>query len=144
MSMIIKVKRSTAAASEARTKEVELLIKGGRVRGFDYEMAKALENSNVSVFVEDTGPFGEDEGAEIISYSPDQATGVYDTGDGDTFEAADIEDLIVIDKEFGQSGCNWTSFGDNSPSSLFRDAPYYILAGDLSQASKIWETRGFI
>lgn len=135
--MNIKVKECTPKpASEAREK-VTLRIEGGHVSGFTYEMAKALENEDVSIFVADTGPFGEDEKAEIISFDAGQAEGEFDLGGGDKSTPEDIYDIIVIDREFGQSDCNWADFSGEQEN-------VYILAGDLDKAASAWSKAGLI
>lgn len=139
MAMNIKVKEPTQKAetvSEA-AQGVRLTIAKGRVSGFTYEMAKALKGEDVSIFVADTGPFGEDEKAEIISFDASQAEGEFDLGGDDDFKPEDVDDIIVIDKEFGQSECNWASFSEEREN-------VYILAGDLSKAASAWFKAGLI
>ena len=134
--MGIKLVKKT---TEATKQPVTLKITNGRVKGLTYEMAKALIDEDVSVFVEDTGPFGEDEKAEIISYNPksDLVDGEIDLGGGDVSTIEDVSDPIIIDREFGQSGCNWADFSD-------LDDYIYILAGDLSKAAAKWAAAGLI
>ncbi len=135
--MHIKVKECTTKPTSEAQEKVTLRIEGGRVSGFTYGMAKALKDEDVSIFVADTGPFGEDEKAEIISFDASQAEGEFDLGGDDEFRPEDVANIIVIDKEFGQSECNWADFNEEQEN-------IYILAGDLSKAAAAWSKAGLI
>lgn len=136
-----KIKMIKGAKTEASNSvPVTLRIVGGRVRGFTYEMLKALvEDSDEEVYLEGTGPMGEDQGAVIVSCNAADAKGVIDLGGGDTEGADSVRDLIVADREIGQSGCNWTGYADGKAAD---DA--YIAVGSLPMAATIWHSKGFI
>ena len=139
--MNIKV-NSTSKKTEAAlaAKEVTLRISNGRVKGLTYEMLKAcVESDDICPYMEGTGPFGEDQGAEIISCDAGDAEGEMDLGGGDVYRAEETSDLVVVDREIGQSGLNWTSFDGGDVS---EDA--YIPVGDLPKATTIWHAKGLI
>lgn len=113
-----------------------LTIEGGRAKGITYEMAKALGPTNVSVYMENSGPFGEDEGAVAVSFRPEDAKGKMDLGDGD-FAPADATDIIVFDKDLGQTGCNWSDYELVEPD-------IYVRTEDLAAAVTAWHGAGLI
>ena len=136
MAKIKMIHGQKAEASNSVT--VTLTIVGGRVRGFTYEMLKALvEDSDEEVYLEGTGPFGEDQGATIISCNVADAEGEYEAGSTVTPEGT--SDLIVADREIGQSGRNWTGYADGN---VAEDA--YIAVGSLPKAVTLWHSKGFI
>lgn len=108
-----------------------LKIKNDRVKGLSYEMVKALKESKITIFVEGTGPYGEDQGAEVISFSADDADGEIDLGEEEVLTAEDADDLVVLDHNIGQTGCDWTSYD------CIKDDTY-IRSYDLAAASAIW------
>lgn len=129
-------------ASEAAGGAVTLRIENGRVKGFTYEMMKALvESDDVVVYSDSTGPFGEDEGAEVFSTSPKDATGEYDMGDGDVERPEDCKTLVVLDRDVGQSDCNWSGFDEDEGN---EGENIYILASALPMATTIWHSKKFI
>lgn len=128
------IKKNNEAAKKA-----VLTIEGGRVTGITYEMAKALGPTNVSVYVANTGPFGEDEGAIAISFRPEDADGEMDLDDSgeDVFTPNDATNIIVFDKELGQSGCNWSDYEQVEPD-------IYVLTDELGEAVATWQRAGLI
>lgn len=128
--------------NEAASNAVTLRIENGRVKGFTYEMMKALvESDDVVVYSDSTGPFGEDEGAMVISTSPKDATGEYDMGDGDVERPEDCKTLVVFDRDVGQSDCDWTGFGEDEGN---EGENIYIPASYLPMATTIWHAKKFI
>lgn len=129
----------TEAVSEAR-KEVTLKIDNGRVKGLTYEMLKAcVEDDDICPYMEGTGPFGEDQGAMIVSCDAKDASGEMDLGGGDVYRPEETDDIVVVDREIGQSGLDWTSFADGNV-----DEDAYIPVGDLPKAVTIWHAKGLI
>lgn len=121
------------------SKKTVLTIEGGRAKGITYAMAKALSPTNVSVYVENTGPFGEDEGAVAISFRPEDADGEMDldgTGE-DVLTPKDASNIIVFDKELGQSGCDWSDYELVEPD-------IYIRTDELAEAVAAWQRAGLI
>ena len=136
------MKKLKLVKNEAASAPVTLRIENGRVKGFTYPMMKALVDSgNVSVFSDSTGPFGEDEGAEVISTTPDKARGVRDRGDGDEERAADCDTLVVFNRENGQSGTNWGGFDEDEGN---EGENIYIAVVELPKAVEIWRARNFV
>lgn len=128
--------------NEAASNAVTLRIENGRVKGFTYEMMKALvESGDVTVYSDSTGPFGEDEGAEVVSTSPKDAIGEYDMGDGDVERPEDCETLVVLDRNVGQSDRNWSGFDEDEGN---EGENIYILASALPMATTIWHSKKFI
>ena len=136
----MKIKVRESKKQEAGTKAINLKIEGHRVTGLTYDMVKAcVESDDISVYLADTGPFGEDEGAEIISCDVTDAEGEMDLGGGDTSTADDASCLIVVDREIGQSGLNWADYYEAN-----EDEYTYILAGDLPGAASLWVAKKLI
>ena len=130
--------KKTEAAPAA--KEVTLKINNGRVKGLTYEMLKAcVEDDDICPYMENTGPFGEDQGAMIVSCNAKDANGEMDLGGGDVYRPEDTDDIVVVDREIGQSGLDWTSFADGNV-----DEDAYIPVGDLPKATTIWHAKGLI
>lgn len=113
------------------SKKTVLTIEGGRAKGITYAMARALSPTNVSVYVENTGPFGEDEGAVAISFDPEDAEGEMD------LDPKDATNIIVFDKELGQSGCDWSDYELVEPD-------IYIRTDELAEAVAAWQRAGLI
>ena len=120
-------------------KKTVLTIEGGRVKGITYEMARALSPTNVSVYVENTGPFGEDEGTVAISFRPEDAEGEMNLdGTGkDVLTPDDAANIIVFDKDLGQSGCDWSDYELVEPD-------IYVLVDELAEAVAAWHRAGLI
>jgi len=133
---------STSEKTEAApaAKGVTLKISNGRVKGFTYEMLKAcVEDDSICPYMEGTGPFGEDQGAMIVSCDAKDASGEMDLGGGDVYRPEETDDIVVADREIGQSGLDWTSFADGNV-----DEDAYISVNDLPKAVTIWHTKGLI
>lgn len=133
--MGIKLIKKTA---EASPKAVNLQIKGGRAYGLSYAMLKALvENGGVPVYMDDTGPLGEDKRARIISCSPNDAFGryVYDA----SVTPKNTPDLIVVKDEIGQSDRNWASLSEDN-----EEDHVYVDVEDLPSAISKWHSAGLI
>lgn len=124
--------------TEASPKAVNLQIKSGRAYGFPYAMLKALvEKGDVPVYMDDTGPVGEDERIQIISCSPKDAFGryVYDS----SVTPKNTPDLIVVKDEIGQSGRNWASLSEDN-----EEDHVYVDVEDLPTAISKWHSAGLI
>lgn len=131
----IKLIKKTNEAS----KKTVLTIEGGRVMGITYAMAKALGQTEVDVHVDGTGPFGEDEGAVAISFDPEDAEGEMDLdgSDEDVLTPKDATNIIVFDKELGQSGCDWSDYELVEPD-------IYVRTDELAEAVAVWQRAGLI
>ena len=75
-----------------------------------YEEAKKLFERGVKLYVGDTGPFGEDEGATVISFDVKDAVVPEDYDEEGYGSPEDLEQPIVVSKDIGQSGLNWGEF----------------------------------
>lgn len=118
------------------SKKTVLTIEGGRAKGITYEMARALRSTNVSVYLENSGPFGEDQETVAISFRPEDAEGEMDMGDG-TFTPKDATEIIVFDKELGQTGCDWSDYELVEPD-------IYVRTDELAEAVAAWQRAGLI
>lgn len=130
----------TKRMSEGAKKPVTLKIEDGRVYGLTYPMVKAcVDSDDVIVYMKDTGPFGEDEGAMIISCDPGDANGPMDLGGGDSIDPHDVEDILVTDSEIGQTGLDWADYyADGVADDI------YISAHDLPMAATLWQGANLI
>ena len=138
--MNIKVKECTPEPMAEAREKVTLRIENGRVKGLTYEMLKAcVEDDDICPYMEGTGPFGEDQGAMIVSCDAKDASGEMDLGGGDVYRPEETSDIVVVDREIGQSGLDWTSFADGNV-----DEDAYIPVGDLPKAATIWHAKGLI
>lgn len=138
----MKIKVRESKKQEAAGKPVTLKIENGRVYGLTYEMAKAcVLSDDVVVYSDSTGPFGEDEGAMVISCDPRDAEGEYDFGDGDIERPEDCSTLVVLDRDIGQSDCNWSGFDEDEGN---EGESIYILASALPMATTIWHSKKLI
>lgn len=138
--MNIKVKECTPEPMAEAREKATLRIENGRVKGLTYEMLKAcVEDDEICPYMEGTGPFGEDQGAMIVSCDAKDASGEMDLGGGDVYRPEETSDIVVVDREIGQSGLDWTSFADGNV-----DEDAYIPVGDLPKATTIWHAKGLI
>ena len=75
-----------------------------------YEEAKKLFARGVKLYVGDTGPFGENEGATVLSFDIKDADVPEDYDEEAYGSPEDLEQPIVVSKEIGQSGLNWGEY----------------------------------
>ena len=78
-----------------------------------YEDAKYLFDRGVKLYVSNTGPFGEDEGATVISFAPKDAY-VPEDYDEELGTPDDVSELMVLSTDIGQSSLNWCEFDSMS------------------------------
>ena len=74
-----------------------------------YEDAKYLFSRGVKLYVSNTGPFGEDEGATVISFDPKDAR-VPEDYDEELGTPDEVSDIMVLSRDIGQSSLNWCEF----------------------------------